>query len=331
MASGPLEPKIKEFICITVDAAATHLYVPGIREHIRQAIAHGATAQEIMEVLELTATLGIHACNIGVPILLEELEAAGVPTPRELSARQQELKEDFERKRGYWNDFWKEMLLLDADFFAAYTEFSSVPWISGTLEPKVKELVYTAFDVSATHLHAGPAPAHPQRARLRRDARRGDGGDRARQHDRLQLVRRRRADPRRGAREGRGVVSAATAATAGPTSSRASTAATGGWRSRPEPRSCSAAARASWPARRGTCSRIAARRPEPGERCGRSWRACEEARPNCRRWSPAPLSTANTERVRADAPRLRQEVWKVIPCEYVPCSIARGHGHAHEA
>ena len=30
-----------------------------------------------MEVLELTATLGIHACNIGVPILLEELEAAG--------------------------------------------------------------------------------------------------------------------------------------------------------------------------------------------------------------------------------------------------------------
>ena len=30
-----------------------------------------------MEVLELTATLGIHACNIGVPILVDELEAIG--------------------------------------------------------------------------------------------------------------------------------------------------------------------------------------------------------------------------------------------------------------
>ncbi len=81
--NGPLSPKVKEFVYIAVDAAATHLYVPGIRQHIKQALGHGATAQEIMEVLELTATLGIHACNIGVPILFEELEAAGQPVPRE--------------------------------------------------------------------------------------------------------------------------------------------------------------------------------------------------------------------------------------------------------
>ena len=106
-----------------------------------------------MEVLELTATLGIHACNIGVPILVEELEAAGQPVSRELTARQLDLKADFEAKRGYWHAFWEEVLLLDADFFEAYTHFSSVPWVSGVLEPKVKELVYTAFDVSATHLY----------------------------------------------------------------------------------------------------------------------------------------------------------------------------------
>jgi hypothetical protein len=126
--SGPLDPKIKEFVYIAVDAAATHLYVPGIRQHIKLALSHGATAEEIMEVLELTATLGIHACNIGVPILLEELEAAGQPIAREYSERQLELKKDFEAKRGYWNDFWNEMLLLDADLFAAYTDFSSVPY-----------------------------------------------------------------------------------------------------------------------------------------------------------------------------------------------------------
>ncbi len=75
--SGVLEPKVKEFIYIAVDTAATHLYVPGIRDHIKQALKHGATGAEIMEVIELTSTLGIHAANIGVPILVEELEAAG--------------------------------------------------------------------------------------------------------------------------------------------------------------------------------------------------------------------------------------------------------------
>src|SRR6185503_11075669 len=86
--SGVLDPKIKEFVYIAVDAAATHLFVPGIRQHIKQAIAYGATATEIMEVLELTATLGIHACNIGVPILVEELAAAGQPIDETLSERQ---------------------------------------------------------------------------------------------------------------------------------------------------------------------------------------------------------------------------------------------------
>jgi alkylhydroperoxidase/carboxymuconolactone decarboxylase family protein YurZ len=161
---GPLEPKVKEFVYIAVDAAATHLFVPGIRQHIKLALAHGATAQEIMEVLELTATLGIHACNIGVPILLQELEAAGHELPRELSERQLELKAEFERKRGYWNDFWNEMLLLDPDFFEAYTQFSSVPWVNGTLSPKVKELIYTAFDVSATHLYVSGLRQHIRNA-----------------------------------------------------------------------------------------------------------------------------------------------------------------------
>jgi alkylhydroperoxidase/carboxymuconolactone decarboxylase family protein YurZ len=151
--AGPLEPKVKELVYIAMDAAATHMYEPGIRAHVRRALELGATEAEIMEVLELTATLGIHACTVGVPILVDELEAAGAPLARQLSDRQREVRADFERKRGYWNAFWDDLLALDPDFFEAYTQFSSVPWTSGVLEPKVKELIYTAFDVSATHLY----------------------------------------------------------------------------------------------------------------------------------------------------------------------------------
>jgi alkylhydroperoxidase/carboxymuconolactone decarboxylase family protein YurZ len=117
-----------------------------------------------MEVLELTATLGIHACNIGVPILVQELEEAGQTVSRSLSPRQEELKAEFEQKRGYWNAFWDEMLLLDPDFFEAYTHFSSVPWVKGTLEPKVKEFLYTAFDVAATHLYVSGLRQHIRNA-----------------------------------------------------------------------------------------------------------------------------------------------------------------------
>jgi alkylhydroperoxidase/carboxymuconolactone decarboxylase family protein YurZ len=161
---GPLEPKVKELILLAMDAAATHMYEPGVREHTRNALALGATAAEIMEVLELTSTLGIHACNTGVPILIEELESAGQLPSRELSERQLAIKADFTRNRGYWNSFWDDVLVLDADFFEAYTQFSSVPWKSGPLEPKVKELIYTAFDVAATHMFAPGLRQHIRNA-----------------------------------------------------------------------------------------------------------------------------------------------------------------------
>ncbi|GAB3378514.1 carboxymuconolactone decarboxylase family protein [Amycolatopsis echigonensis] len=72
---GVLEPKIKELIYTAIDASTTHLYEPGLRQHIRNALGYGATKEEIMEVLELTSVLGIHTCTLGVPVLMEELAA----------------------------------------------------------------------------------------------------------------------------------------------------------------------------------------------------------------------------------------------------------------
>jgi alkylhydroperoxidase/carboxymuconolactone decarboxylase family protein YurZ len=72
--NGTLEPKVKEFIYIAIDASTTHLYEPGLRLHIQNALGYGATKEEIMEVYELASVLGIHTCTLGVPILMEELE-----------------------------------------------------------------------------------------------------------------------------------------------------------------------------------------------------------------------------------------------------------------
>ncbi|MEO3925192.1 carboxymuconolactone decarboxylase family protein [Micromonosporaceae bacterium B7E4] len=160
-----LDDKVKEFIYIAIDANATHMYLPGVRQHIRAALKLGATPQEIMEVLELSATLGIHAMNIGVPILAEVLREKGLRTgPAPLTEHQEQIKAEFTRTRGYWHAFWDEMLELDPEMFAAYTDFSSVPWRSGTLEPKVKEFVYIAFDTAATHLYVKGLKLHIENA-----------------------------------------------------------------------------------------------------------------------------------------------------------------------
>jgi alkylhydroperoxidase/carboxymuconolactone decarboxylase family protein YurZ len=162
---GALDPKVRELVLVAVDAAATHLHVPGIRQHVRSALELGASADELMEVLELTSTLGIHACNIGVPLLIEVLAEEDLRSgPAQLTERQQELKAQFTGSRGYWHEFWDGMLELDPELFAAYLDFSALPWRSGVLEPKVKELIYIAFDAAATHLYAPGLKLHMRNA-----------------------------------------------------------------------------------------------------------------------------------------------------------------------
>lgn len=79
-ASGPLEPKVKEFIWIAVDSSTTHLFMDGVRNHMSAAIKFGATVEEIMEVLELTCDLGVQSLTFGATILAEEI--AKVETER---------------------------------------------------------------------------------------------------------------------------------------------------------------------------------------------------------------------------------------------------------
>ncbi|PLC49909.1 carboxymuconolactone decarboxylase [Pollutimonas subterranea] len=74
--NGPLPQKFKELIMVAINAATTHLYAPGVRRHMKNALKAGATREEIVEVIQLTTVMGIHACNLAIPILMEELESA---------------------------------------------------------------------------------------------------------------------------------------------------------------------------------------------------------------------------------------------------------------
>jgi len=73
---GPLPQKTKELIMIAINAATTHLWAPGVRRHMQNALREGATQEEILEVLQLTSIMGVHSMTLGAPILAEELEKA---------------------------------------------------------------------------------------------------------------------------------------------------------------------------------------------------------------------------------------------------------------
>ncbi|KAK3356555.1 AhpD-like protein [Lasiosphaeria hispida] len=172
-----LSRKNQALISLAVDSAATHLYAPGIRAHVAEALQEGASIHEILEVIELSSTLGIHACNIGVPLLVEVLKEEGIyaeEISRPFDETQVKLKEEFTKKRGYWHTFWEDFLRLDPEFFSAYLDFSSLPWTKdingdgksakGALEPKMKELVYCAFDCASTHLYVSGLKLHMKNA-----------------------------------------------------------------------------------------------------------------------------------------------------------------------
>ncbi len=67
---------MRELIYIAIDSATTHLYEPGLRVHIQNALKYGATVHEIMEVYQLTSVLGIHTVTFGMPHLIDELKRA---------------------------------------------------------------------------------------------------------------------------------------------------------------------------------------------------------------------------------------------------------------
>jgi alkylhydroperoxidase/carboxymuconolactone decarboxylase family protein YurZ len=159
--AGPLSPVTKELIYLAIDASATHLDEKGIRIHMHNALKNGASKEAIVEVLELVSVLGIHACEVGMPLLFEAIDQDTTTKIPQLDEWQKQLKNRFMTERGYWaEESWGRMLTADPDFFEAYLNFSAIPWQKGSLPPKTRELIYLAIDASTTHLYVPGIKIH---------------------------------------------------------------------------------------------------------------------------------------------------------------------------
>ena len=73
---GGLDQRSRCLISLGLNGCFTALNPHGLRLQIRRALRLGIDKREILQVLQMTAHLGVHACSIGVPVLMDAIEPA---------------------------------------------------------------------------------------------------------------------------------------------------------------------------------------------------------------------------------------------------------------
>jgi alkylhydroperoxidase/carboxymuconolactone decarboxylase family protein YurZ len=162
-----LSPVERELIHIAVASSTAHVFEPGMRLHIANALRLGASQGEILDVLRLTSVLGVHSLIPAIEIVIAEMGGPEVVKQRaapEQHQRLEQIKQLFMKTRGTWGDVWEKCALLSPDFTEAYAGYSGLPHQAANLPEKFRELVYIAIDISPAHFNATGARVHVQKA-----------------------------------------------------------------------------------------------------------------------------------------------------------------------
>lgn len=154
-----LDPKTKEFIHVAIDAVTTHLHDIGTKGHMGNAFEHGATVEELTDVLELTVVGGLYpSLQEGAKLLDEVVGTSDRPTDDDATI--EELKADFEATFGYWPAEWDDMVAEDPRHFRYLLTLLQHPWEDGALDAKTRELVSLAVTVTSTQVYSAGARVH---------------------------------------------------------------------------------------------------------------------------------------------------------------------------
>jgi alkylhydroperoxidase/carboxymuconolactone decarboxylase family protein YurZ len=150
---GPLSPRMCELIYVALDGSATHLFRSGLKLHMQLALESGATAHEIVEVLQLATAQGLDGCFIAASILAEELAATGedaafLEVP--LTSDQQRLRATYEDRFGDWPKACEHLVRLDPAYFEQVLRLLTDARPDGGLSDKERTLIALALNACFT-------------------------------------------------------------------------------------------------------------------------------------------------------------------------------------
>jgi hypothetical protein len=157
-AGDPLSDMDVQLIHLGVCASVTSLDRSSVEGAIKRAFQAGASPVQIQEILSLVSGLGVHTLMVASATVVEQARVAGFEIDDLLTEEQQKLWDRYVGADPFWIGFEKElpgflrsMLLLSSDQFRAFFDYCAVPWKSGQVRAKIKELTALACDASPGH------------------------------------------------------------------------------------------------------------------------------------------------------------------------------------
>lgn len=152
LESPHLAPRMKELVLFAMHASAASLNETVIARQILRAKAAGASDADIVDVLISIVALANHSLYAAVPVLREELKAAGIASSLGSESPAFALaKERFIRIRQFWNPDRDAVAEMMPEYFAALTDLSVASWQHGPLTRRERELICIGIDCTVTH------------------------------------------------------------------------------------------------------------------------------------------------------------------------------------
>ncbi len=158
-AGEPLDAHAAALITLAAAVCVTALDRAEIRVAINRAFDAGASTAQIQEIIALSSGLGVHSLMASATVVLEEAAQRGLMKPgAPLDMEKQTLWDKHVGNDPFWTSFAEElpgfleaMLLLSPDIFTGFFNYCAIPWRSGTVRARVKELAALACDATPSH------------------------------------------------------------------------------------------------------------------------------------------------------------------------------------
>ena len=126
---------------------------------ITQCFDAGASVAQVQEIIALTSGLGVHTLMVTATAVLDTAIARGlIDAEAPLDAERQTLWDRHVGHDPFWTGFSAElpgfleaMLRLSPDIFIGFFVYCAIPWRSGTVRARIKELAALACDAAPSH------------------------------------------------------------------------------------------------------------------------------------------------------------------------------------
>jgi alkylhydroperoxidase/carboxymuconolactone decarboxylase family protein YurZ len=154
-----LDPQAVALIALATAVAVTSLDRRQIVHAIGLALDAGATIAQVQEIIGLASGLGVHSLMVSAVAVLDAAASRGMADPdAPLNPEQQVLWDKYVGEDRFWAGFSEEtpgfleaMLRLSPDIFVGFFDYCAIPWRSGAVRAKVKELAALACDATPSH------------------------------------------------------------------------------------------------------------------------------------------------------------------------------------